>query len=237
MLIDNELNLVNAIETCLLEGSLQYYKKIGITDKLMQDHFLSLCKILQKKQYKKASDASLFLCLLDSTSYDYWSLLGISEMLLKHYEKALQAFGVCSILEVDNPIPHVNATECYIALKNWPLAKESLKVATVEVKGKEEFIVVKERIKELSLVLKHSSVGDYKSFSKVNAKKKKLKQRMSIDQFIQSLGDVKKPSPIEFCTDLDNIPSFIYSHFEVDRVKQGYAALKTMRKNYAIRSC
>lgn len=83
----------------------------------------------QQGDYTTASRLFRQLVLTSPFSKDYWKGLASSEQMQAAYEAALHAWGIVSLLDDKDPLPHFHAGECYFFLNNFIEACKALELA------------------------------------------------------------------------------------------------------------
>jgi type III secretion system low calcium response chaperone LcrH/SycD len=101
----------------------------GISDLVLFCFYKVGHALYAEKAYRDAAQVFFFLTILSPFVKDYWLALGMAEKLSDDYEQALYAFAMASLMNINDPEPHLHATECYILLKNVPLAVAELEMA------------------------------------------------------------------------------------------------------------
>ena len=81
------------------------------------------------RKYDKAADLFKFLCLYDHTEPRWFYGLGVVQQEKKDYAGAISAYGVATILDVDDPRPQIQAGYCLMAMNRWPEAESALEGA------------------------------------------------------------------------------------------------------------
>lgn len=79
--------------------------------------------------FLESSTSFRWLVLLNPFVAKYWMGLAASLQLLEKYEKALHAYAMVALLEMENPYPHWHAYECYSLLNNLEEGKLALQNA------------------------------------------------------------------------------------------------------------
>jgi len=127
---------------------------LGVASHDAQRYYEAACRLLQKKRYSEAADAFFFLTMLDPTSFCYWLNLGLAEQMQERYVEALDSLGMATLLNMDDPTPHVYAAECYIASNKLSQAIDSLRLAMECPTEGDEFASVKCQMIDLTKLIK-----------------------------------------------------------------------------------
>lgn len=70
-----------------------------------------------------------FLCMMDHASSRWWMGLGAANQMLKNYAEAVKAYGYCTLLDVENPKPQLQAGYCLMSMGNDEAAVQALEGA------------------------------------------------------------------------------------------------------------
>ena len=106
-------------------------KNESIKDKI-EVHLLNtliICQYYKNSHFHDASDVFYTITFFNPGIFNVWLSLGLSEMQLHHYEKALESFAMATIADITSALPHIYSGECYIYLKDYSLAKKTLEIA------------------------------------------------------------------------------------------------------------
>ncbi|MBL6080047.1 SycD/LcrH family type III secretion system chaperone [Belnapia sp. T18] len=87
-------------------------------------------------QHQDAADVFRFLCLHRHTDPRFWLGLAASAQMLGFHAVAVQAYGVCAMLEPEDPQVSVRAAECFIAMGDATSAGTALEAAEALSHGK-----------------------------------------------------------------------------------------------------
>lgn len=76
-----------------------------------------MARTLYKNQkYDDALTMFRFLCYLDHMEKKYWMGLGATQQMLKKYDEALKGYGMCTVVDIDDPRPQIQAGFCLIQM-------------------------------------------------------------------------------------------------------------------------
>ncbi len=116
-----------------------------IPDGAVDSIYTQAYNMYNQGKYKEATYLFQILMLLDPGVSKH--VMGCAACLHRQglYDKAAQIYALCATLDVDNPMPHFHAADCYIKLQAPELAIVCLKSVISCAKEKEEHKVVKER--------------------------------------------------------------------------------------------
>ena len=79
--------------------------------------------------YRAAALLFTQLVLTNPYSEYYWQGLASSKQMAHEYHAALHAWGLCALLDENNPLPHFHAAECCLSLDDKEEALKALSAA------------------------------------------------------------------------------------------------------------
>lgn len=132
---ENMANITSKVDA-LIEEQKTFQDLFDISDEIMGVYYDCARDVLTEEKYEDSGNAFLFLTMMNPYVYDYWIGLGLSEHNLEHYERALKAYSMAALTNMDHPAPHFFAAQCYISQEKRDEAKESLELA-MEYSSKE----------------------------------------------------------------------------------------------------
>lgn len=106
---------------------------IGVTEETLSNIYDVGVRFFSKMDFHKASDIFYLVTLIDYLRHNAWISLGLCEMENHHFEKALEAFGMASITDIDNPLPYIASAECSAELGKQHDAKQFLSLARAAI--------------------------------------------------------------------------------------------------------
>ncbi|MCH9610308.1 MAG: hypothetical protein S4CHLAM81_03610 [Chlamydiales bacterium] len=86
-------------------------KAFELTDYEMEELYLEAYTLYENDLVEGASNAFRFLVILDPFTPRYWMGLGASLQLIEQYEKALKAYAMVTLIDPENPAPHLYAAQ------------------------------------------------------------------------------------------------------------------------------
>lgn len=104
-------------------------KLIGLSDQTMDHCYQSGVRFFEAHHYREAADIFFFLTTLNPYRFQVWIAQGLAEKQLHHFEKALRAFNMATIVNMHSVLPMIHAIECYLTLKDDQSAKDALHLA------------------------------------------------------------------------------------------------------------
>jgi hypothetical protein len=106
---------------------------IGITEETIGHIYDVGVRRFQKMDFHKASDVFYLVTMIDYLRHNAWISLGLCEMENHHFELALEAFGMASITDIDDPLPYITSAECAYELGKEHDAKQFLNLARAAI--------------------------------------------------------------------------------------------------------
>lgn len=111
---------------------------MGATKEQMEAIYAVAHNYVAAKKYDKGIDLLRFLCMYDHTEPRWFYGLGVALQLKGDYGTALNAYGVCTLLDIDDPRPQAQAGYCLMAMDKLPEARSAFEGAFIACAGKDE---------------------------------------------------------------------------------------------------
>ena len=108
-------------------GTLKSFVRFG--DDEMEAIYAVAHNHFAARKYDQAINLFKFLCLHDHTEPRWLYGLGVARQHAGDYMGAVEAFGMATILDVEDPRPQAQAGYCLLALERWAEAKSALEGA------------------------------------------------------------------------------------------------------------
>lgn len=93
-------------------------------------------RLYEAKDFIRAKEIFHQLIMSKPLHQKYWLGLAACMQLEKRFEEALRVWGVASIIDGDDPMPHFHAAECFVALKDFDQALKALEASKALVTTK-----------------------------------------------------------------------------------------------------
>lgn len=127
----------------------------GVTSYEMEELYKEGHAFYEADRYNDSSTVFRWLVLLNPYSAKYWLGLAANQQLLGQYDKALHSYALVTLLDSEDPYPHLHAFECYLALDNLEEALKALECAYVRARGKLEY---QDLLSEIEMLKKDENV-------------------------------------------------------------------------------
>lgn len=101
----------------------------GFSDNTIDRFYQAGLHSYNTSHFKEASDIFNAISLLAPTKFNVWLALGMAEKQAGHYEKALRAFAMATLVDIDTVVPHIHSAECYLQLHDKSNAKNTFEYA------------------------------------------------------------------------------------------------------------
>lgn len=111
----------------------------GITDDDLEAIYAMAYNLVSARKFDKAEQLFRFLCMYDHTEKRWWNGLGITLQNAGKHEEAVNAYGMATLLDVEDPRPQAQAGYCLAALERWKEAKAALEGAIMMCAKKPEY--------------------------------------------------------------------------------------------------
>lgn len=129
----------------------------GITDKEMEGIYATAYNFYSHGKFDRAEDIFSALCQMDHYKSKYWLGLGASRQMQKKYEKAIDAYGLATLMDINNPLPAFYTAHCLLKLNNKENAIKAFEAVILLCGDKEEHKEVKSQTEQLLEGLKKPS--------------------------------------------------------------------------------
>ena len=101
--------------------------------------------LYQQRRFSEAVKLFQYFAIHEHTDRRFWMGWAACLQKLKKYEPAIKAYSVATMLDVGQPDGPFHAAECYIAMKDWDNAKQSLETVLTIAKGEDAHTAYAER--------------------------------------------------------------------------------------------
>ncbi|MCL2000574.1 MAG: SycD/LcrH family type III secretion system chaperone [Planctomycetes bacterium] len=101
------------------------------------------------RKYAEAIDLFRFLCLYDHTEPRWFYSLGVARQHTGDHAGAVEAYGMATLLDVEDPLPQTQAGYCLLAMERWPEAQNALEGALMACGDDESHADVKRQAESL----------------------------------------------------------------------------------------
>jgi len=103
----------------------------GLDDEALEAVYAVAHNLFSARKYAQAIDLFKFLCLHDHTEPRWLYGLGVARQHAGQHAEAVEAFGVATLLDADDPRPQAQAGYCLMALEKWTEARSALEGALI----------------------------------------------------------------------------------------------------------
>lgn len=161
------------------EAALELYEKgdklpkdvFQITDSQMETIYNYGYQLFQSGKYKDASQFFNFLRTMNPLEYKYWFGSAACHHSLQDFGKAQGEYGVCTLMEPENPIPYFHIYDCHMQQQNPLAAYYALKDLVECARDQTAYSMLKERAlmelsklkTELKALKKHAAEEEMKA--------------------------------------------------------------------------
>jgi len=112
----------------LSEGK-TFQELLGYTNGTMEKFYSGAHLLYEQGMYQEAADAFVFLTTLNPYVHNFWLGLGLAEQHNEEYEAALVAYGMATMSDMDNPLPHYHSSRCHYLMGDYDTAVSMLDLA------------------------------------------------------------------------------------------------------------
>ena len=105
--------------------------------------------LYQQRRFDEALKLFQYFSMYEHTDRRFWMGWAACLQKLKKYESAIKAYSVATMLDVGQPDGPFHAAECYIAMRDWDKAKQSLETVLTIAEGEKAHAAYAERAANL----------------------------------------------------------------------------------------
>ena len=105
--------------------------------------------LYQQRRFDEALKLFQYFSMYEHTDRRFWMGWAACLQKLKRHDPAIKAYGVATMLDVGQPDAPFHAAECYIAMRDWVKAKQSLETVLLIAEGEEAHLIYAERANNL----------------------------------------------------------------------------------------
>jgi type III secretion system low calcium response chaperone LcrH/SycD len=113
----------------IMEGRTDLAAIQGITTQELEAVYTLAHGFYQSGDYDKALSLFKFLTLHRHIEARYWFGLAATQQMMRQHAIAVQSYGVCAMLDLDNPQTPLRAGECFLAVGDKDNARSALEAA------------------------------------------------------------------------------------------------------------
>lgn len=118
---------------------------LGLSDQMVEGIYGQAYRLYNSGKYSEAVQLFRLLIMLNATEAKYTLGLAASFHMLKDFRHAVETYTLCSILDVESPVPHYHASDCFIQMNDLHSAIISLEIAIKRAENKSQYQTLKDR--------------------------------------------------------------------------------------------
>lgn len=118
---------------------------LGLSDAMVEGLYAQAYRLYNTGKYKESSQIFRILMLVNVTEPKYAMGFAACFHMMKEYLNAVKTYGICSVMDPQNPIPHFHASDCYMQMKDPLSAMIELEMAVKKAADRPEFHTLKDR--------------------------------------------------------------------------------------------
>ncbi len=122
-------NSTDFIQSVIKEFAITDMEVRSFTPQELQKIYKEAYAAYEKKKYRNAEILFKQLIFCDPFDERFWKGYGGALQMQQKYLEALHAWAALATLEIDDPMPHLHATECYLFLENKEDARKAFALA------------------------------------------------------------------------------------------------------------
>ncbi len=133
----------------LLTPAVTFGELKGLKPETLETMYSVAHTLYESNQYQKAREIFQTLTLLNHFEYKYFFGLASCLQMEKNYERAAHTFGLCYMLEPEEPAVPFHSAYCHMMLGDYKAAKSGFYAAALWAGEKKEYAALKERAQML----------------------------------------------------------------------------------------
>lgn len=107
----------------------QVAELIGISESTLMHFYGVGIRLFESRRFAEAEAVFSVITILDFRYHNVWLSLGLCQQQNGHFEEALNAFAMATMMNINAPLPYIHSAECSIVLGNKEEAREYLHLA------------------------------------------------------------------------------------------------------------
>jgi type III secretion system low calcium response chaperone LcrH/SycD len=143
-------------------GRKTFAERFKVNEELLSGTYAVAFTKYNHGMYAEARNFFNLLVLMDEYNPDYRFGMAATLHMLHEYDEAIPHYNVCTVLDLDNPIPWFHLADCYMQLEKWDLAMFALRSVVHRVKNKELFKEIQNKSEVLIEVVAHKLLASDK---------------------------------------------------------------------------
>lgn len=126
------------IKKQLIKGK-KVHQILGFSDAVMDIFYDKACGLYKNSLFSDSADAFFFLVTLNPYNQDYWLGYGSSTQRCEDYDRAIGAYEMAAICQLENPIPYFHMAKCLFAIHERESALQAIELSLEYAEGLDEF--------------------------------------------------------------------------------------------------
>lgn len=145
MQADQIKKTVSDLMTKVFEQGMSFKDAVGISDESMESIYGHAYRSYNSGNYDEGRELFRVLTMLNPLEPKY--LLGVAACnhMLKDYEKAIESYVSCTLMNADDPLPYYYASDCCLKINDISSALIFLQIVVDLAKDKKEYAIIKDR--------------------------------------------------------------------------------------------
>ena len=126
---DGQKRTVEDLVNLCLSGEVTVGIAKGYTAKDIEAMYHLAFDLYRQRRYEDAQNVFEMLVFYEGPETRFWLGLGGCHQMQGNYEQAVMAYSLLAVIDSTNPLGAFHASECFIAMKEWDKARQSLDAA------------------------------------------------------------------------------------------------------------
>lgn len=144
---EKEKGLAKELGTKMLQQSMSPKDAMGITGEMLEGIYSFGYRLYNNGKYNEAAPVFRLLVLLDPGQAKYLMGLAACFHMCKEYRNAATTYSLCSLIDLEDPLPYYHASDCYLQLGEQDMALKCLEISIMKMENRSEYAVLQERAK------------------------------------------------------------------------------------------
>lgn len=142
---EEEKVLAKELGTKMLGQSMSPKDAMGITNDMLEGIYSFGYRLYNNGKYNDAAPIFRLLVLLDPGQAKYLMGLAACFHMCKDYLSASTTYSLCSLIDLDDPLPFYHASDCYLQLGEQETALKCLEISIAKMENRPQYAVLQER--------------------------------------------------------------------------------------------
>jgi type III secretion system low calcium response chaperone LcrH/SycD len=136
---------IQTIMSAIFQKGITPKDALGLSDEVLEGMYGHAYHLFNNGKYDDALIIFRLLTILNGAEPRFSMGMAACHHMRKEYDQAAQMYGICGVIDWENPMPYYHASDCWIKKGDIPMAIEALKVAAIRAEQKPQYAVIRDR--------------------------------------------------------------------------------------------